>query len=378
MQAPRVAMARALLALVAAVVLAGCVLPRSGPTASDIIHGGDDAELGMHLVAVTPAIAAETHVAETSTISPAFLNAGVVSPETIAPGDTLSVRVWENVDRGILSGVGQRAAGLEALQVDQSGNIFIPYAGQIKAAGRTPEELRRAITDQLASQTPDPQVEVRRNAGNGATISVMGDVRNPGLYPIEAPSRRLSAMLARAGGISGVPDVAQVRLERGGQVGRIWLQDLYDDPKYDVALRPNDQIVVEADRRSFTALGATEGQARVPFNKRDLSAMEAIATAGGLDFRVADPTGIFIFRSEPARVANQVLGRSDLVGPQRMAYLIDLTKPEGVFSAREFVIHDEDTVYITEAPIASWTRTIAVASATANLGRTIDVLTDGN
>ena len=45
-------------------------------------------------------------------------------------------------------------------------------------------------------QTPDPQVEVRRVAGDGATVSVMGGVRSPGVYPIEAPTLRLSAMLA--------------------------------------------------------------------------------------------------------------------------------------------------------------------------------------
>ena len=67
-------------------------------------------------------------------------------------------------------------------------------------------------------------------------------------------------MLARAGGVAIVPDVAQVRMERGGRTGRIRLQDLYDDPDLDVALRPGDRILVEEDRRSFTALGATTGQ----------------------------------------------------------------------------------------------------------------------
>ena len=136
-------------------------------------------------------------------------------------------------------------------------------------------------------------------------------------------------MLAQAGGVALVPDVAQIKIERGGRTGRVWLQDLYDNPRYDIALRAGDRIIVEEDRRSFTALGATTGQARVPFNKRDMSALEAIATAGGLDGRTANPTGVFVFRDEPADVANRVLGRRDLVGPQRMAYLLDLTKPDG-------------------------------------------------
>ena len=94
-----------------------------------------------------------------------------------------------------------------------------------------------------------------------------------------------------------------------------------------------------------------------------MSALEAVAAAGGLDGRSADPTGIFIFRQEPAEVASRVLGRTDLVGPQRMAYLIDLTSAAGLFSAREFVIRDEDTIYVTEAPLASWSRVLAVATS---------------
>ena len=61
-----------------------------------------------------------------------------MSPDTISPGDTLSVRVWENVDAGLLAGVGQRATPIEAMQVDQSGAIFMPYVGRVEAAGRTP------------------------------------------------------------------------------------------------------------------------------------------------------------------------------------------------------------------------------------------------
>lgn len=375
MQGTRIAPATVVRLLVAAVVLAGCTMPRSGPTASDIIRGADQSELGMHLVEVTPQVGAITRPVETTALAPGFMDAGELSPETIRPGDTISVRVWENVDIGILAGVGQRATSLEALRVDQSGDIFVPYVGQVKASGKSPDQLRQDITARLSSQTPDPQVEVARIAGDGAAVSVMGGVRNPGIFPIDNATRRLSAMLARAGGVSTVPDIAQIRVERGGRIGRIWLQDLYDNPALDVALRPDDQIVVEEDRRSFTALGATSGQARVPFNKRDMSALEAIASSGGLDFRNADPTGVFIFRDESADVANRVLGTHDLVGPQRMAYLIDLTRPEGVFAAREFVIHDEDTVYITEAPLASWSRVIAIATATASLGRTVDLLT---
>lgn len=362
------------LAMALVVGLTGCTLPRSGPTSSEIFAAARSDELGVHVVEVNPSIAAATRFVETLGFGPELVNAGTVSPDTISPGDRLAVTVWENVDTGLLAGVGQRVTAVEEIQVDQGGAVFMPYVGRVQAGGRTPEALRGDITAALAAQTPDPQVEVRRVAGDGATVTVLGGVNTPGVYPIESPTLRLSAMLARAGGVALVPDVAQVKLERRGATGRVWLQDLYDNPRYDIALRSGDRIIVEEDRRAFTALGATGTQARVPFNKRELSAVEAIAAAGGLDGRSADPTGVFIFREERADIANRVLGRSDLVGPQRMAYVLNMTRADGLFAAGEFVIRDEDTVYITEAPFAAWSRVLGVATTAIGIAGSVSAI----
>lgn len=370
MQFPRKA-AQAIHALVIATMVAGCTLPRSGPTTREILSGGDNPEIGLHIVNVTPAVAAATHYSEPLGFGPDFTGAGLLGADVIRAGDTLSVAVWENVDAGLLAGVGQKVTAVDQLQVDQAGNIFMPYVGQIEAAGRTPEQLRTEITRSLAPQTPDPQVEVRRIAGDGSTVSVLGAVASAGVYPIEAPTRRLSSMLARAGGVGIEPDIAQIRVERNGRVGRVWLQDLYDTPAYDIALRGGDKIIVEQDRRAFTALGATEQQARVNFTKPNMSAIEAIAAAGGLDGDAADPTGIFVFRAERADVASRVLGGASVSGPQRMAYVMNLTKPEGMFAAREFTIRDEDTVYITEAPFKAWRQIIGLTATTVALGGSV-------
>jgi polysaccharide export outer membrane protein len=286
--------------------------------------------------------------------------------DTIRPGDTLGLTIWENVDDGLLATETANATVLEEVQVDGSGFIFVPYAGRIKAAGNTPEAVRRIITERLADQTPDPQVEVRRLAGDGSTVSLVGAVGGQGVYAIERPTRTLSSMLARAGGVTIEPEIAQVTILRGHHKGKIWFQDLYNNPRFDIALRGGDRILVEEDTRSFTALGATGTQARVPFESQSLSAVEAIAQVGGLLSTSADPTGVFVFRNEPAEIANQVLNRTDLTGAQRFVYVLDLTEPNGMFMARDFVIRDQDTLYVTEALFTQWDKTIA--SLTGSLG----------
>ncbi|SDF35483.1 polysaccharide export outer membrane protein [Salipiger thiooxidans] len=359
-------------ALMAAVsVLASCGLPRVGPNKNEIYAGSVMREGDAFVIAVNDRVTRATAIVPALGFTETFRNASVLGSDTIQPGDTLGLTIWENVDDGLLVAETANATALEEVQVDGSGFIFVPYAGRIKASGNSTEAVRRIITERLADQTPDPQVEVRRLAGDGSTVSLVGSVGGQGVYAIERPTRTLSAMLARAGGITIEPEIAQISVIRGARTERIWFQDLYAHPGYDIALRGGDKILVEADTRSFTALGATGTQARVPFDTQTLSAVEAIAQVGGLVPTSSDPTGVFIFRNEPAEIANQVLGRSDLVGAQRIVYVLDLTKPNGMFMARDFVVRDQDLLYVTEAPFAQWSKTISALTGSLSAVNTL-------
>lgn len=360
--APRRAGTLALLAFAA--VLAACGLPRSGPTMNEIFAGSVQRDGDAYIIAVNDRVTRATSVVPALGFSDALRSAGRIGSDIIRPGDTLSLTVYENVAEGLLVGPEANVANLTEVQVDETGHIFVPYAGRIRAAGNTPDQLRTAVTEALDQQTPDPQIIVRRTAGDGATVSVVGGVSAQGIYPIERPTRTLSAMLARAGGVTIPTEVAQVSVTRGELQDRIWLQDLYRHPQLDIALRNGDRILVEEDQRAFTILGATGTQNRITFRSQTISAIEAIAQVGGLNTNLADPTGIFVFRNEPAEIANAVLGRNDLVGDQRFAYVLNLTAPTGMFLARDFAIRDGDTVYVTEAPFVQWQKTISALTGT--------------
>ena len=73
-----------------------------------------------------------------------------------------------------------------------------------------------------------------------------------------------------------------------------------------------------------------------------------------------------MFRKETPEIANTVLGRTDLTQPVRMAYVLDLTEPSGIFNARDFMIRDDDTIYVTEAPYVQWSKTLSALTGTAN------------
>jgi polysaccharide export outer membrane protein len=364
-------MTRAIALAAVTASLSACALPRSGPTKKEIFAGSVLEQGDSFVVSVNDRVNAVTAINQELGFSSAFQNAGVIGSDTIAPGDVLSLTIWENVDDGLLAGAGASATVLSEVQVDGAGFIFVPYAGRIKAAGNSPEAIRRLITEKLDAQTPDPQVMVTRAAGDGATVTITGKISGQGVFPIERPTRRLTAMLARAGGPSVEPDVAQIKVIRGSKAETVWFQDLYNNPKYDIPLRDGDRILVEADPRSFTALGATGAQSVIPFETRNLSALEAIAQVGGLRTNSADPTGVFVFRNEPENIAKQVLGRDDIMGTQRLIYVLDLTQPNGLFLARDFLIRDEDTLYVTEAPFTQWQKTLSAVTGTASSASSI-------
>jgi polysaccharide export outer membrane protein len=360
--------------LVAATVLAGCGMPRTGPTKSELFSG-TGVELGDALLVVV-----DENVIRATAEPPAhgfgatFRNAQPVGADEIRPGDVLGLTVFENIDQGLYASAAQGSTPLREIQVDGSGHIFVPYAGRILAAGNTPEQLRQIITAKLDLQTPDPQIQVTRLAGDGATVSILGGVGAPGVYPIERSTRTLAPMLAGAGGIAIEEEVALISVTRGTSRGTIWLEDLYDNPHNDIALRPGDRIVVEQDRRAFTALGATGAQTRVPFDRAELSAMEAIALAGGLSAQLADPTGVFVLRDERPEVLRGMLGDASIQGERKVVYVLDFTQPNGIFEARDFMIRDDDTIYITEAPFSQFNKALAAVSLPVNTAGSIRTL----
>lgn len=353
----RVAKGVAIIAALA--VVSSCGLPRSGPNKREIFSGSVMREGDAFVLIVDDRVNRIASVSPALGFAATFENAGLLGSDTIRAGDVIGITIWENVEDGLLVPAGQPATALNEIQVDGAGNIFVPYAGDIQAAGKSPDELRTLITELLQEQTPDPQVQVRRLAGDGSTVTVSGAVAARGVFPIERPTRTLSAMIAQAGGLTIEPEIAQVQVVRGSTSGTIWYEDLFDDPKADIALRAGDKIMVKEDSRSFTALGATGAQNRVGFDSKTISAIEAIATVGGLSTSIADPTGVFVFRNEPAEIANQLVGQTDLVGMQRVIYVLDLTEPNGMFMARDFAIRDGDTLYVTEAPMVQFNKTIA-------------------
>lgn len=343
--------------LTVGLALGACALPRSGPYKSEVTAAGESA-LPFDVVKITPQVVAKARLNEKLGFDEVFRETAVENTAMIADGDVLSITVWENSDTGLLSATGVGATVLPSVKVDERGFVHVPYVGRIRAAGRSMSQLRNAIRAQLSERTLNPQVDVFPQATEGRMVSVQGVVSAPGLYPIRRGARRVLPMLAQAGGVREDPEVVRVRVRRGMATGEIWLQDLYDEPEMNVALRAGDAVIAERDRRIFTALGAIGRPATVPFPVRNLSITRALGQVAGLIETTADPTGVFLFRTEPESVARRVLEQPTLMGPRRIVYMLDMTEPGAMFMAREFIMRDDDTLYVTTAPFTQFQKVL--------------------
>lgn len=348
------------MALLAALAVASsCGVSRDGPTMNEIFEGSVMRSGDAHIIGVTRQVAQVANRPASLGFSHALRAGALLGGDTIRPGDTIRLNIYENVPEGLLAPETANNAIIEELQVDDAGFIFVPYAGRIRAAGHSPDALRRVLTQSLDEQTPEPQVVVSREAGDGASVSVTGGVNVQGVYPITRATGRLSAMVALAGGINIPLETAQVLVTRGNRQDSAWLEDIFANPSLDIALRGGDRVLVKQDQRAFSVLGATGASSRMIFDTQTISAIDALAMVGGLDPLRADPKGVFIFRDEVPEVASAILGHQNIVTDQRFVYVLDLTAPTGMFDARDFKIRDGDTIFVTEASSVLWARQIS-------------------
>lgn len=266
----------------------------------------------------------------------------------IRPGDVISISVWVSEDNSLLTAPGERVAEMPEMTVSPTGQLFLPYIGQMQVAGQSQEEARAAIEAAYVKVTPSAQVQLRSVEGRQSSASVVSGVAKPGSYPLTDSGVTVLDILALSGGVPQNVINPQVRVQRGDTTYGISLDRVMKDTALNIRLQGGDRVFVEADENYFLSLGASGTQAQHYFPQDRVSALDALSIIGGLAEARADAKGILILRSyDPGSV------RADGSGPRhaRTIFTIDLTSADGLFSAGEFRIQPGDLIYVTESPL---------------------------
>lgn len=268
----------------------------------------------------------------------------------IAVGDTIEVTLWDSSDNSLLTTAEQRSTSLGQIVVAPDGRVFIPYAGEVRIAGLSPERARSRIEEQLSSVAASVQVQLALVEGVSNSAAVVAGVSSPGTYPLVNRNVSVLNLLSQAGGVSPGLRNPRVKLQRGGTLYAVSLDDLYENPVADALVTPGDKVIVDEDERYFLSLGAAGEENIIYFPQDRLNTLEAVALAGGITDTRADPDGILILREYPvSALAPGVQGPRET----RVIFAIDLTTADGLFSARTFQVMPGDVVLATESPVSS-------------------------
>ena len=193
-------MVRALLMLTVGLLLAACAggAPSLTPTdASPTSAHGGGMQLGKQMRHGRSDITLKV-VRELPT--PAASADG--SRQAISPGDKLEVVVFNVKELN------------REVQVDAAGNISLPLIGIVRAAGKTARELERELTRRYGARyLQNPQIAVNVKESMGQRVTVNGEVKLPGIYPI-APHATLMQALALGRGFTPVADPQKVFVYR--------------------------------------------------------------------------------------------------------------------------------------------------------------------
>lgn len=309
---------------------------------------------------------------EPAVLAGAFTDRRPPPEVTFGIGDSVSVTIFEAAAGGLFipAEAGVRPGNFVTLpdqSVDNDGNISVPYAGTIKAAGRTNVQIQNAIVARIKNRAIDPQVVVALAKQNSGLVSVFGAVNSSVRYPAPGSGAgdRITDAITRAGGISGKGSATWVMLERKGRRATVPFANLVYQPKNNIYVQPGDRIFVYQEPQKFLAFGATGQQGEFDFGTWRINLAEAVAKASGLFDAQADPGAVFLYRREPREVAeklgvNVARFKGELIP---VVFNINLRDPGGYFVATTVQMRNDDVIFAANAAQVEILKVLTLADA---------------
>jgi len=123
----------------------------------------------------------------------------------IGPEDVLFIKVWRENDFTL------------PVAVRPDGKITMPLVGEVQAAGETPMQLTKALTEQLTKYINNPDVTVFVTEVRSKKYYIIGQVNREGAFPLVTPTTILDA-LVNAGGFHEFANTKKIKILRGSKV----------------------------------------------------------------------------------------------------------------------------------------------------------------
>ena len=256
-------------------------------------------------------------------------------------GDILSVSVY-----------GEPDLATPNVPVRVDGMISFPLIGDVRAEGRTVEELTAEITTRLKRYVREPKVAVIVTQFNSMKYTLSGEVRQAGVYPLNTDVT-LSEAIALAGGLAkglaegdtkSLADLSGAYVVRNGEYLPIDFDELFNniDLRFDIALESGDYIFIPSGlNREIYVLGEVPRPDIYAF-REGLTAINALTDAGGF--------------TPDSNTSHIHIVRGSLTNPQ--LYILDLNE---ILSGnqRDVPLAPGDIVYLPPTGLTEWNRILS-------------------
>src|SRR5262249_11843302 len=215
------------------------------------------------LVGVTPEVV-DILAANLPRLASAFADRRPPQEIRFGIGDVVSVTIFEATAGGVFilaraRGPPRNFVAIPHSHVGVNGNISVPYAGTIRAKGRTQVVVQQAIVDALKNRAIEPQAVVSTVDQRTSLISVLGDVNTPSRFPASAAGERILDAITRAGGPKNAAYDEWVMLERNGRRAIAPFGALVYEPANNIYAQPSDTIYLYREPQTFLGFGAFGG-----------------------------------------------------------------------------------------------------------------------
>jgi polysaccharide biosynthesis/export protein len=391
----------AIVAAIGVVILtAGCdtlLIPASGPNSLVVRSGAAWHGPPYGLVTVSPQVIQILDEYGPRSLSGTFGDHRPPPEIKFGIGDIVSVTVFEAAAGGLFipAEAGVRPGNFVALPnqpIDSRGNLMVPYAGLIPAAGKNPEEVSKEIVKRIKDRAIEPQVEVALVTQNTSLITVIGEINSSttasptGRIPASPAGERILDIITRAGGLKDQGQDTWVVLERRGRRAAVPFGSLIYEPGNNIWAWPGDTLYLYKEPQTFLAFGASGLQGQFPFTAGlgssawRMTLAEGVAAAGGLLDLQADPGSVFLYRREPRELAEKLgVDCSKMDGPTvPIVYSTSFADPAGYFLATRLQMHNKDVIFVANAQSVDITKfttflnaVISVPNNAAGLGNNI-------